>query len=305
MARKVGAVDIGTNSTRLLVAEVENGRVRPVRTRMVITRLGEGTGKTGRLKPEAVRQTVEVLREYSEILREEGVEQVAAAATSAVRDAVDGDAFLETVRRETGIAVRVLSGEEEAKLAYRGVEAGLVIDSSAFVVIDVGGGSTEFVWNKEGTLQYRSLNVGAVRMTEQGAGEQEIRTALAPVTRELAALREFELVGVGGTITTLAAMNQRLVDYDSARVHGYRLTYFDVGRLLTEIRKKSLEELRQTPGLQPERADIIEAGALIVAVAMRELRRGRIVVSEADILHGLALTAADGVEIKLSGADAY
>lgn len=303
MGRKVGAIDIGTNSTRLLVAEVESGRVRPVHARMVITRLGEGIA-TGRLNREAIRRTIAVLCAYRGILREEGVEQVAAAATSAVRDAADRDMFLDAVRRETGIEVRVLSGEEEAALGYRGVAAGLEADPSAIVVLDVGGGSTEFVWTAAGTLQYRSLNVGAVRMTEQGADEDEIRTSLAPVIRELATRREFELVGVGGTITTLAAMNQQLTVYDPGLVHGYRLTYYDVGRLLAEIRGKSLGELRQTPGLQPERADIIEAGACIVAVVMRALDRGRIVVSEADILHGLALVAAEGVEIKPAATDA-
>lgn len=297
MGRKVGAIDIGTNSTRLLVAWVGDGRVRPVRGRVVVTRLGGGMS-AGRLDPAAVRRTVGVLREFGSILRQEGAPPVAVAATSAVREAVDRGAFLEAVRRETGFAVRVLSGAEEAALGYRGAAAGLAAGAPAIMVLDVGGGSTEFVWMAAGGLRYRSLDAGAVRMTGSGAGERAIERVLAPAIGELNPEPGFELVGVGGTITTLAAMNQQLAVYDAARVHGYRLTASDVESLLAGIRAKSPAELRRTPGLAPERADIIEAGACIVAVAMRTLGRPGITVSEADILHGLALEAADDVERK-------
>lgn len=297
VARRVGAIDIGTNSTRLLVAEVAGGRVRPLDTRVVTTRLGAGIG-SGRLDPAAVRRTVEVLRGFGRVLRAKGALRVVAAATSAVRDAADRGAFVETVRRETGLAVRILSGAEEAALGYRGVAAGTAAGTGAVVMLDVGGGSTELVWMAGGGLRYRSVDVGAVRMTEQGAGAPVIRAALAPVTGEVGPQPGAELTGVGGTITTLAAMHQELAVYDPARVHGYRLTAADVGRLLADIRGKTPAALRRTPGLEPARADIIEAGACIVGVAMDLLGREHITVSMAGILHGLALAAADDVEIK-------
>ncbi|RJX22113.1 MAG: Ppx/GppA family phosphatase [Desulforudis sp.] len=302
MGEKVGAIDIGTNSIRLLVAVVDGDRVKTLRNAMQITRLGQDIG-AGRLQSEAIARTVGVLRQYRSILDDEGVSLAVVAATSAVRDAVNREEFMQTVREETGLEITVLSGEEEAVLGYRGVLAGLPLDPADTIVVDVGGGSTEFVWTDTGRCHFCSLDVGAVRMTEQGADDRRIQALLAPVLQELEPLQASNLVGVGGTVTTLAAMTQGLVRYNPNLVHGFHLSYAAVNGMLGEIRSKSSGELRQMPGLQPERADIIEAGVRIVATIMGSLGREHLVVSETDILYGLALTVAGGVETKCQAVD--
>jgi len=299
---KVGAIDIGTNSTRLLVAMVGGGRVETLRRLMQITRLGQGIGN-GCLLPEAVDRTVRVLREYRSVLDHEGVDLAVVAATSAVRDAVNREQFVQTVRAETGLEVTVLNGEEEAVLGFRGVLAGLTLAPDDTIVVDVGGGSTELVWTDEKEPHFYSLDVGAVRMTEENADDRRIRALLMPVLGKLECVQASSLVGVGGTVTSLAAMAQRMVSYNPELVHGYRLSYDTVSRLLAEIRSKTPDELRQTPGLQPERADIIEAGVSIVATVMDGLGRGHLIVSETDILYGLALTVAGDVERKTPPVD--
>lgn len=288
---RVAAIDVGSNSVRLLIAEVENGRVKPLHTGLVTTRLGKKMN--GRLLlPETVERTIEVLAGFLTEITGWGVERVGAVATSAVREAANGGEFVELVRRTLGLEIDVLSGDEEALLGYQGVCGGLPVDPDATVVVDIGGGSTEFTWRGPGGVCCRSLMVGAVRMTEGGYTDGEIAELLAPVLEDVRAVRPEELVAVGGTATTLAAMSRRLTVYDPHLVHGYRLTLGEIEALLLLLRHTPLEERCVLPGLQPERADIIEAGARILRLILIGCGRSDVLVSEADILYGLAAKVA-------------
>ncbi|RKO67849.1 Ppx/GppA phosphatase family protein [Desulfofundulus salinus] len=294
---RVAVIDIGTNSTRLLVAEVHREKVeRVVYFDLVTTRLGEGIG-SGYLQKDAITRTCETLKHYLERIHPLQVECVVAAATSAVRDARNREEFLEATRR-VGLEVTVLSGEEEAYLSYLGVQGGLEVDAAGLVVMDVGGGSTEFIWQQEGSLFCRSVNVGAVRMTEGGHDDAAISRLLTPTLARVRLSSPRHLVGVGGTVTTCAAMVQKLAVYDPARVHGFVLSRADVENIVDILSRCTLEERRRLPGLQPERADIITAGVRIVRLVMLELDIPSLQVSEADIMHGLAIQAASGVERK-------
>jgi exopolyphosphatase/guanosine-5'-triphosphate,3'-diphosphate pyrophosphatase len=294
---RVAVIDIGTNSTRLLVADVQREKVeRVVHFDLVTTRLGEGIG-SGYLKKEAIRRTCGTLKHFLERIHSLRVERVIAAATSAVRDARNREEFLEEARR-AGLEVAVLSGEEEAYLSYLGVVAGLAVERSGLVVMDVGGGSTEFIWPQGDLLYCRSVNVGAVRMTEGGHDDAAICRLLSPVLEQVRLNSPRHLVGVGGTVTTCAAMVQKLAVYDPDRVHGFVISFKDVEDLLDVLSRCTLEERRRLPGLQPERADIITAGLRIVRLVMRELNISCLQVSETDIMHGLAIKAATGVERK-------
>ncbi|MBO8127771.1 MAG: Ppx/GppA family phosphatase [Peptococcaceae bacterium] len=294
---RVGAVDIGTNSTRLLIAEVEDGRVRPLRRALETTRLGAGL-REGILLPESINRTVTTLCRYRGLLQESGVTREIAVATSAVRDAANRDEFVEVVKGETGFDVRVINGHEEAAYSFGGVVSGLSLPPDQVLVMDVGGGSTEFVWQNAGVLQKKSLALGAVRMTLESSTSENMREVLRPVAKMVSRLSSLRLVGVGGTCTTLAAIDLKMEHYDPDGVHGYILTRRRVGELLDELARCTLEERQRIPGLQPERADIIVAGVRIVFNAMMVFNRDQIQVSEADILYGLALNAAQDVEQK-------
>lgn len=285
---RIAAIDIGTNSTRLLVVESCGGGLKVLETGLSTTRLGEGMGG-GVLLPGAMERTMEAINSFYQIAQRLGAERVVAAATSAVRDASNRDEFLDGVRRKTGLRVRVLSGEEEAAMSYRGVLSGLAVVPRSTVVADVGGGSTEFIWNQGGRLRLTSVNVGAVRMTEADLGEEEVAARLSPALVEVRRAQVKTLVGVGGTITTLAAIDQGLVLYDPDRVHGYCLSATNVSDILKVLKRMGVEERKQVPGLQPERADIIVAGVTIVKAIMDGLGQGQLLVSECDILYGLVL----------------
>ncbi|WP_345788105.1 Ppx/GppA phosphatase family protein [Desulfotomaculum copahuensis] len=288
----MAVVDIGTNSTRLLVADVTEGRkVLPVQRELATTRLGEGI-TTGRLRPEAVGRTVRVLQNYLDIARERKAALVLAAATSAVRDAANRDDFLAASRR-AGLTVEVLSGQQEARLSYRGVLSGLPVEEASSVVMDVGGGSTEFIWSRDGRVHFCSVDVGAVRITEGGYDRRWLAGRLAAPLRRVKAAAPRTLVGVGGTVTTLAAMDLGLAVYDPDRVHGHAVTAGRVNSLLDQLEKSDLEERKRLPGLQPERADIIPAGVRIVSQVLKQLALPELKASEADIMHGLALEAVE------------
>ncbi|MDI6907275.1 MAG: hypothetical protein QMC81_07310 [Thermoanaerobacterales bacterium] len=303
---RVGVVDIGTNSVRLLVAEVTGREIKELERDLRTTRLGEGPD--GLLRPEAMARTVRAVGELAARMRAAGAARAVLAGTAAVREAANREEFAGLVRKETGLALRVLTGEEEALLGYRGAVWGLSGRISGPVVtMDIGGGSTEFAWEDgEGRLRYLSLPVGAVRMTERSSTMNDVRELLKPAVD---ALRESgqgaprKLVGMGGTVTTLAAMAQGLRRYDPGRVHGYPLHVSEVERLLAALQATLLEERRRMPGLQPERADIIPAGAMIALAAMRGLGRAVMYVCQTDILHGLALAVARDVETKSLARD--
>ena len=285
MTLRVAAIDLGTNSTRLLVADVEGGRVEEVSRGLRITRLGEGVDDRRLLLPVAVARVRNVLADFRRELERLGAEHTLAVATSAVRDAENGEAFLGEIEWSYGFSTRLLSGDEEARLTYRGVTARGPLEAGTLVV-DIGGGSTELILADRHT----SLDIGCVRMTERfGEDADAIGAYVRSVTPKLDVRGA---VGVAGTVTSLAALDLGLVEYDSVRVHGHRLTEAAVQAQLERLAALPLADRREVPGLEPERAPVIVAGAVILLEAMRYLGLREIAVSERDLLDGAALEAA-------------
>jgi exopolyphosphatase/guanosine-5'-triphosphate,3'-diphosphate pyrophosphatase len=287
---RVGVVDLGTNSTRLLVAEVDDGRVEEVARHTQITRLGEGVDERRKLLPLPIARVRNVLADYRRELEELGAERVLAIGTSAIRDAENGEAFLGEVEWSYGFATRLLSGSDEAQLTRRGVANGRKLGDDT-LVLDVGGGSTELITARERT----SLDVGSVRLTERylhsdPPTDEELDAAARAVRDELPSLEPDGAIGVAGTITTLAALE--LGGYDPQRVHGYRLSREGVGAQLDRLASLPLAQRRELAGLEPERAPVIVAGAVIVREVLDRYGLAGLEVSERDILHGAALEAA-------------
>jgi exopolyphosphatase/guanosine-5'-triphosphate,3'-diphosphate pyrophosphatase len=287
---RAGVVDLGTNSTRLLVADVEDGRVEEVERRTEITRLGEGVDARRKLLPLPIARVRNVLSDYRRELERLGAERVLTIATSAVRDAENGEAFLGEIEWSYGFTTRLLTGDEEAGLTLRGVATGQQLVEGT-LVLDVGGGSTELITTAERT----SLDVGSVRLTERHLHSDpptrdELEAAARDVRELLPDLEPTGAVGVAGTITTLAALE--LGGYDSERVHGHRLTREAVERQLERLASLPLSERRELPGLEPERAPVILGGAVIVREVIDRYGLDGLEVSERDLLHGAALDAA-------------
>jgi exopolyphosphatase/guanosine-5'-triphosphate,3'-diphosphate pyrophosphatase len=283
---RVGAVDLGTNSTRLLVADVEDGAVREAGRGLEITRLGEGVDTRRKLLPVAIARVRNVLSDYRRELERLGAERTLAVATSAVRDAENGEAFLGEIEWSYGFSTRLLSGEEEAGLTHRGVASGRTLDAGTMIV-DIGGGSTELITSERHT----SLDVGCVRLTERFAEDAD--AAGAYVAGLLPDWPVEAGIGVAGTITSLAALDLGLVDYDPERIHGHVLSASAVDEQLRRLASLPLEERRRLPGLEPERAPVIVAGAAILREIMRRYGLSSIEASEHDLLHGVALAAAE------------
>jgi len=280
------AIDIGTNSCRLLVADIEDSRCEVIRREINTTRLGQGVDATKLLAPEAIERTIKCLREFVTIISDLKVESYRAVATSAVREAANRWEFVEQVYQECGVAVEVIDGGEEAALSYRGVNCGLPLDSSPLVV-DLGGGSCEFILMAEENRLALSLPLGAVRATEAGYSSEDIRSILSPLLPYRDKYQDYPLVFVGGTATTLVAVRFAFPEYDPRLVHGQILTYQEVEDVFRLLVSLPLRLRQRLPGLQPERADIILAGAMIVLEVMKMLNRTQIVISETDILDGM------------------
>jgi exopolyphosphatase/guanosine-5'-triphosphate,3'-diphosphate pyrophosphatase len=287
---RVGVVDLGTNSTRLLVADVNDGHVDEVARELTITRLGEGVDERRKLLPSPVARVRNVLSDYRRELEQLGAERVLAIGTSAVRDADNGEAFLGEVEWSYGFKSRLLSGEEEAELTRRGVANGRALGDET-VVLDVGGGSTELITARDRV----SIDLGCVRLTERHLhsdppGREELDAAARAVREALPDWSPRDAIGVAGTVTSLAALE--LGEYDPERTHGYRLSRESVGRQLERLASLPLAERRELPGLEPERAPVIVAGALIVREFLDRYGLDELEASERDLLHGAALEAA-------------
>ena len=280
---RFAAVDLGTNTTRLLVADVADGRVEEVVLRERITRLGEGVHSRRRLLPLPVARTRNVLTDYRLEAESLGAESVLAVATSAVSDAENGEAFLGEIEWSYGFATRLLSGNEEAALTRRGV--GEVSDET--LVFDVGGGSTELTVDGKAL----SLDVGSVRLTELYG--EDVDAVVAHVHPLLPDLRPSDAVGVAGTVTTLAALDLRLDEYDRDRVHGHVFTRDAVELQLARLAALPVDERRRLPALDPDRAPVIVAGAAIVRAILRRYELETLRASERDLLHGAVLAAAE------------
>ena len=304
MGRPIAVIDIGTNSTRLLIAEVEDGRVREVERRSVVTRLGEGVDSAGRLAEKAMERVYKVLEEYRELIERHGAEPIVAVATSAVRDSENGDEFQAALRERFGIELRVLTGDEEARLTFLGATAGRDPGTTT-LVIDIGGGSTEFVIGHAGGEPdfHVSTQAGSVRQTERHLHHdpptseeldelrREVREIVdEAVPRDLRAAVELG-IAVAGTATQLASIDLELDPPGSADVDGYRLTRDACERILDLVASKPLEERREVRGLDPDRAPTIVAGAAILLEALDAFELGAVEVAQADILHGAALAS--------------
>jgi exopolyphosphatase / guanosine-5'-triphosphate,3'-diphosphate pyrophosphatase len=279
---RVAAVDLGTNSTRLLVADA-NGTLDEVVRRLEITRLGEGVDERRRLLPVPIARVRNVLSSYRRELESLGAERTLCIATSAVRDAENGEAFLGEIEWSYGFTTRLLSGEEEAAMTLRGIGA----VAPGTLVVDIGGGSTEV--QIVGTNVRESLDVGCVRLTERyGEDVAAIREHVRGLLPEARADRA---VGVAGTVTTIAALDLGLAEYDPVRIHGHTISRAAVAEQTTRLASMSVEERAQI--VEPGRAPVIVAGAAILSEALDFYGLDAIQASERDILHGAALAAAE------------
>ena len=301
---KVAAIDIGTNSVLLVIAAAEAGGVRPLLERATITRLGEGVDKTRQLAPSAVERNLACLRAYAEDLRAYGRPRLDVVGTSALRDAQGAQAFLDEAEQILGVRPRVIAGEEEARLTFRGALSGLSL-SGKLLVFDVGGGSTELIVGDAASAARPesrvSLDIGSVRLFERYVrsdppAAQELAAIEAQIAEQLssaaplAGLNDSQgvtLVGVAGTVTTLKALELGLPAYDGARVHGAVLTLSAVEDLCATLAALPLEQRQRLPGLEPKRADVIVAGALIVRDLMRRAGALQLVVSDRGVRFGL------------------
>ena len=300
MGELLAAIDCGTNSTRLLVSE---DATRTVERLMRITRLGQGVDATGALAPEAVDRTLDVLREFRQVMNTTGVGRVRMTATSAARDATNRDAFFAAAEEIVGVKLQLLTGEEEARLSFLGATAQLDPASGPFLVVDIGGGSTEFAvgtTEPEGVL---SVDIGCVRLTEKFIHHdpptpEELsqvisvsRDYIEDVVRELPAAREAQrFVGLAGTVSTVAAVEQGLAEYDTEKIHHFLLTREAAEDVFRTLATEKRAERIQNPGLEEGRADVIVAGTAVLVAIMRFFGFDDCLVSEADILDGLVLS---------------
>jgi exopolyphosphatase/guanosine-5'-triphosphate,3'-diphosphate pyrophosphatase len=305
---RVAVVDLGTNSTRLLVADVEDGRVRTLDRRTVVTRLGEGVDASGRLSAAAIERVLDAVAGFRESIDAHDAERIVAVATSAVRDAENGDELRGALRERFGVNARTISGDEEARLTFLGATSGRPAEGAETLVLDIGGGSTEFVIGRPGHAPdfHVSTRLGSVRQTERhlpddppppaglAALRAEVRETIAAEVPQALRAETGSGIAVAGTATSLAAIDQSLAPYDPERVHGYVLERSACARMLEMLAALPLAERREVTGLHPDRAPTIVAGAAILVEGMDAFGLDRIEVSEADILQGAALESARG-----------
>lgn len=295
---RVAAVDLGTNSTRLLVADVDGDRLDEVARELTITRLGEGVDERRRLLPVPIARVRNCLARYRRELEEHGPTRTLAIATSAVRDAENGEAFLGEIEWSYGFTTRLLEGTEEAAMMYAGVTAGRppVEDT---LIVDIGGGSTELVLaSNGGPSASTSLDVGCVRVTERFLASDpparpELETAAEYVRTLIPDYEARDAIGVAGTVTTLAALDQGLERYEPDKTHGYRISRDSVERELERLAEMTLAERLLVPGIEPGRAPVIVGGIVVLREIMDAYGFDEIEASERDILHGAVLAAAE------------
>lgn len=296
----VAAVDIGTNSVRLLVTDAQG---RELTRQMRMTRLGQGVDEGGALHPDAMARTTAVLAEYRELMEAHGAARVRATATSAARDASNRDAFFDAAEAALGTRPELISGEEEARLSFAGATRGLDASGAPFLVFDLGGGSTEFVYGHFGPEAIASVKLGCVRMTERHLrgdppSEAELVACFTDARRELSAVRSLlgdrrpkTTIGLAGTVTSLAALALGLTEYDPGRTHHARLARRRFEDAFARVASVPVGERRGLL-IQPERAEVIVGGGAVLVTILRDLAIEELVVSEADILDGLAMSIA-------------
>ncbi|MEU3283418.1 Ppx/GppA phosphatase family protein [Streptomyces longwoodensis] len=311
---RVAAIDCGTNSIRLLVADAhpETGELTDLDRRMTIVRLGQGVDRTGRLAPEALERTFAACREYAAVIKEHGAERLRFVATSASRDAENRDEFVRGVLDILGVEPEVITGDQEAAFSFTGATKELTgRDDLArpYLVVDIGGGSTEFVVGDDRVRAARSVDVGCVRMTERhlvvdgavtdppteeqiAAMRADIEAALDLAEQSVPLHEARTLVGLAGSVTTVSAIAQDLPEYDSARIHHSRVSRDRVREITERLLRSTHAERAAVPSMHPGRVDVIGAGALVLLSIMDRIGAEEVVVSEHDILDGIAWSVA-------------
>lgn len=304
--RRFAGIDIGTLTCRLLIAELAPGNpLKELRSERRILRLGEGVDRTRRLNPAAMDRVIQCLQEWRNLLGDHHVEASVIVATSAVRDAENREEFLQRVKRETGFEVEVISGAEEARRALLGVRSGLPIGVTEVLAVDIGGGSTEFILDRPGQKPViRSMDIGVVRLCERvlhhdPPTDEEVRQAREWVNREtksaVAGMGDYgqaTFVGTAGTITTLAAMAQKLSTYEPARIHNYRLGLEAIRELEQILLSRTKAQRAGLPGLEKNREEVIVAGAIIIRTIMDTLDQKACLVSDLGLREGVLIDLA-------------
>ncbi|HKL75949.1 MAG TPA: Ppx/GppA phosphatase family protein [Halanaerobiales bacterium] len=294
---KVAAIDIGTNSTRLLIVDYDNGDYKVLERDIIITRLGEEVDKNKFLKENAIERTITALEKYDKKIKKHNVINVKVVGTSALRDVNNKKDFIKPLKKRTSFKIDIISGNKEAKYIYKGVKTD--IKNNDFLIIDIGGGSTEFIWKNQDEIIKKSLDIGAVRLTERiiedsrkplsNSDQKNLQNEINKILNEqdIINFKTKKLIGVGGTITTLAAMDLGLEEYDSKKIHQYLLLKADIDTICHKLSNSSLSERKRMKGLNEKRADIITAGSIILKSIIEILDIDKIAISERDILFGL------------------
>ena len=303
--KKLAAIDIGTNSMRLLLCSCENKKIIKKSKELAVTRIGQHVSRDGVISEEAMLRNIESLKHFSDKARSFGAEEVVAIATSAVRDAANGDAFKTLVKHKTGVDIRIISGDEEAELGILGVMSEEEDENKGILVVDIGGGSTELVFWTKGSIEYAtSIRAGAVRMTEGFITNNPIaKGEIADLKKHLHEIFELpiehikskkidKIIGIGGTATTAAAIFHKLSIYNPETVHNTAITVKHLEEMFEDLSNMSVEKRKQVPGLQPERADVIPSGLCILIHILKNIGDSQIHVSENDNLEGAILKYA-------------
>lgn len=300
MTAPVAAIDCGTNSVRLLITT--DGQTQIERL-MRITRLGQGVDATGRFDPEAIERTLEVLREYREVIDRHGVERIRMTATSASRDAINRDEFFNAAKEILGVMPEVISGIEEGQLSFLGATADLDPELGPFLVCDIGGGSTEFVFGTTEAEATISVDMGCVRITEAWLHHdpptaEELSQAISvidihldDVIREIPQLGQARtFVGLAGTVSNTASVELGLARYDRDQIHHLVLSRAAIEDVFRTLATETVEERKENPGLEPQRADVIVGGLCVLVAILRRFGLSECLVSESDILDGVAMS---------------
>ena len=297
---RVAAVDCGTNSIRLLIADITGDNFKEVLRTMEIVRLGQGVDQNKAFQPDAIDRTLNVVRLFKDQIASKGVEKIRFCATSATRDATNRNLFIDGVRDILGIEVEVIPGEEEAELSFIGATKELRQSDSPFLVVDIGGGSTEFVFGSEKVDFAKSVNIGCVRMSERHLNTQppsmaqiaqaivDIDIAIAQAAAVVPITTAKTLVAVAGTATTVAAAALELNDYDRHMIHLSRISASNVHKVAASFQSMNKDQIASLGFMHPGRVDVITAGSLVLSRIMAATGASEFVASESDILDGMA-----------------
>lgn len=303
--QKIALIDIGTNSVRMIILKENDNDSLYSNKYMDTTRIGEGVDKTKNISDDGMNRTIEALKKYKKIADDKNVSKIYAIATSAVRDSENKSIFLQKVKEEVGLEISVISGEEEARLGFLGVSKGVeiskIVKSDDYIlVIDIGGGSTELIVGRNGNIEYSiSLDLGAVRMTdkfvssdpvlksEQDKMSNYIVNEINTVMDNIIKYPIKTIIGIGGTITTAGTIDFEMEEYDRKKIHNHYISLKNINAINSKLWKKTIDERKNTKGLQPKRADIIPAGFMILELLLLSIKSSGIVISEYDNLEGM------------------